>query len=479
VSAPRIRSPWLALACALLACAAGARAACPSRAFVLGSDYSTGTLSVLDLATGAVARDVAVLSGDPVARWHDGWLYVVNRMDANVQVIDPARGYATVLQFSVGNGSNPQDIAFASPGRAYVSRLGDPDLLIVEPTAGAVLGTVRLAGFADADGNPEAAHMAVVGDLLFVALGRLTSFVPADTGLGLVAVVDLRADTLFDADPATPGTQALRLHASNPSTDFARLDPVTPGGETRLYLGCTGRWFESDGGIEEIVVPADAADGGALRATGLLVTESALGGDVTGVVADGAGHPYAVVSDAAANTRLVGWDPASGAPLDTVFAPGGFSINGAALDGCGRLVVCDGAFTSPGLYLFGVPQDTLLAGPVATGLPPVGIVFDDGAAPPPDAGDATLSLGAPWPNPAADRVHVALTLARAASVAIELHDVAGRRVLALPGGEMGPGTVELDCALVDAGGRALRPGVYVVRARAGSSEARRRLVVVR
>ena len=139
-----------------------------------------------------------------MARCYRGLLYVVNRYGYdNIQVIDPAQGYATVRQFSVGNGTNPQDIAFASPTKAYVSRLGSPDLLIVDPSTGASLGVVPLAAWADADGNPEAAHLAVVGDLLFVALERLANFVPADTGL--VVVVDMRADTVYDADPAGPG----------------------------------------------------------------------------------------------------------------------------------------------------------------------------------------------------------------------------------------------------------------------------------
>ena len=47
----------------------------------------------------------------------------------NIQIIDPAQNYATVHQFSTGNGSNPQDISFVSPTKAYVTRLGSPNLL--------------------------------------------------------------------------------------------------------------------------------------------------------------------------------------------------------------------------------------------------------------------------------------------------------------------------------------------------------------
>ena len=65
------------------------------------------------------------------ARWHDGLLYVVNRFGQdNVQVLNPAQGFATVQQFSTGAGSNPHDIAFASPVKAYVTRYELADLLI-------------------------------------------------------------------------------------------------------------------------------------------------------------------------------------------------------------------------------------------------------------------------------------------------------------------------------------------------------------
>jgi hypothetical protein len=209
----------------LLALTTPANAAA-TKGYVLTTDYTSGTVSVVDLATRAVTCDVADVSPDPVARWYQGLLYVVNRYGFdNIQVFDPAHGYATVRQFSVGNGTNPQDIAFASPTKAYVSRLGSPDLLIVNPSTGASLGAISLAAWADADGNPEAAHLAVVGDLLLVALERLANFVPADTGL--IVVVDMRADTVYDADPSTPGKQVVKLQGLNPSTDFAVRVPAT------------------------------------------------------------------------------------------------------------------------------------------------------------------------------------------------------------------------------------------------------------
>jgi hypothetical protein len=463
---------------ALLALASPARAVA-TKGYILTTDYTSGTLSVVDLATRVVTCDVAVVSSDPVARCYRGLIYVVNRYGYdNVQVIDPARGYVTVRQFSVGNGTNPQDIAFASPSKAYVSRLGSPDLLIVDPSTGVTLGAIPLATWADADGNPEAAHLAVVGDLLFVALGRLANFVPADTGL--VVVVDMRADTVYDADPLTPGTQVVRLRGLNPGTDFAVLPGAEPQLDSHLYIGCSGNWGALDGGVEDIVVPAPNGQPGAIRSAGFAITEAALGGDVMSVIAGGGGHPYAIVSDAASNTSLVSWDPWAGSLLATLYAPGGYSLSDAALDGRGELYVCNSSFAAPGLFVYGAGGDTCLAGPLATCLPPVQIVFDQDSsgAPPAGSDGGAVALGLPAPNPARTSARLELTLAEPGSARVEVFDLAGRRVRSLADGPFAAGTTPLDWDLADGSGRRVAAGVYLVRAVAAGATVTRRLVVL-
>jgi hypothetical protein len=468
----------LGLLSALLAPGAQARAAA-SKGYILTTDYTSGTLGVVDLATRAVTRDVAVVSPDPFERWYRGLLYVVNRYGYdNVQVIDPMQGCATVRQFSVGNGTNPQDIAFASPSKAYVSRLHSPDLLIVDPSTGAGLGVISLAAWADADGNPEAAHLAVVGDLLFVALERLANFVPADTGR--VVVVDMRADSVYDADPFTPGTQVVKLRGLNPSTDFAVLPGADPRSGSHLYIGCSGSWGVTDGGVEDILVPAQDGPSGAIHSAGFAITESALGGDVLKVIADGAGHPYAIVSDVAGNTSLVSWDPGNGSVLATLYAPGGYSLSDAALDGRGELHVCNSSFAAPGLFAYEAGSDTCLAGPLATGLPPVQIVFDQDSevVPPAGPGGPVVALGWPAPNPAQTSARLLLSLTRPGATRVEVFDLAGRRVRLLAGGSLGAGTTPLEWDLSDGSGCRVAAGIYLVRAGVAGATVTRKLVVL-
>jgi len=465
---------------ALLALASPARAVA-TKGYILTTDYTSGTLSVVDLATRVVTCDVAVVSSDPVARCYRGLIYVVNRYGYdNVQVIDPARGYVTVRQFSVGNGTNPQDIAFASPSKAYVSRLGSPDLLIVDPSTGATLGAIALAAWADADGNPEAARMAVVGDLLFVALERLSNFAPA--GTGLVVVVDMRADTVYDADPLTPGKQVVRLSGMNPSTSFAAVPGGGASPELHLYIGCTGRWGVLDGGIEEIVVPKqDGGEPGAIRSTGFAITETALGGDVVDVVGYGPEHSYAILADLSSNTSLVSWDPATGTRLSTLYAPGGFSLADAALDDRRELYVCNSSFAAPGLHVFRAGSDGQLAGPLSVCLPPVQIVFDqesDLAAVGERAPAERLALAAPAPNPARSAARLVLELPAPCVARVEVFDLAGRRVRLLADGALPGGTTSLTWDLADGRGQRVGAGIYFARAGVAGATVTRRLVVL-
>lgn len=331
-------------------------------AFVVTTDFSTGGLSAIDLATRAVRANVASVHSDATLRVYNGLIYVINRFGQdNIQVIDPDKGYMTMRQFSTGNGSNPQDIAFVSTTKAYVSRYGSTDLLIVNPTTGVQRGTISLAGFADADGLPEMSHLAIVGPWLFVACQRLTNF--AAVNPSVVVVIDTRSDQVSDREPLTPGTQGITLTGRDPFTDF-----VYDAASQELLIGCVGTFGVLDGGIERIdaVVP---------QSRGYAITESAIGGDVLDIAWNDANHSYAIVSDAAFDNRLVGWNPTTGVPVDTLYTAGGSTLPGCAINAQGELYLADNKFTAPGVRVYRVGADTLLAGPLNTGLPPNQVAF--------------------------------------------------------------------------------------------------------
>lgn len=428
--------------------------AAQSRAFVLTGDFMTGSLSVVNLDTRAVSLDVEPVHSDAVARWFQGELYVVNRFGQdNVQVIGGPPGYATVRQFSTGNGSNPQDIAFVSATKAYVSRYASASLLIVNPATGSSSGAIDLSAFADEDGTPEMARMIRVGRWLFVALQRLTpTFVPS--GTSMVAVVDTDADTVLDVNPALPGKQAIILAAQNPVTPFA-YDAVG----RRLLIGCTGDFVVLDGGVEAI-------DPVTFQSLGLVVTEAALGGDIGDLAWFSGTRSYAIVSDASFNTSLVAWNPSSGTKISTVFSPVGFVLPDCAINDRGELYVCDNDFFAPGLYVFSAATGAMLAGPLGTGLPPQQVVFDeadDAVLAVPGAVVSGISVGPALPNPARSSVRFSLRLAFAGGVRVEVFDPGGRRVRRVFAGPASAGDRDLKWDLRDDAGNRVVPGVYVIR----------------
>jgi hypothetical protein len=448
--------------------------AAETRAFLLTSDYSTGSLSAMDLSTRAVTKDVASVFSDAAIRYYGGLIYVINRFGQdNIQVIDPGAGYTTLRQFSTGSGTNPQDIAFASPTKAFVSLYERSYIQVCNPSTGALLDTISLALFADGDHLPEMAKMTMVGNLLFVAiqrLDRLNGYVPS--GPGLVAVVNTLTNTLIDVDPVTPGTQAITLTASNPVTDLIHI----PGSNT-LWIGCAGEFGLNDGGVEAI-------DSATLRDAGLISTEAQLGGDIGDVEWYSPSHSYAIVSDASYNSSLVSFNPATGAKIGTVRSPGGFSLPDCALDDRGELLVADNGVTTAGLYVYLAGTDAFVAGPLNCGLPPVAIAFDAASttlgviSPGAAVGAPLVALDPPSPNPARASATIAVHLATASRLDVGVFDLTGRRVATLASGERPAGELALRWALTDDSDRRVPAGVYLIRAEANGQRSARRVAVM-
>lgn len=98
-----------------------------------------------------------------------------------------------------------------------------------------------------------------------------------------------------------------------------------------------------------------------------------------------------------------------------------------------------------------------------------------------DAGDTgiTVSFSSPWPNPARQSVRWAYALPQAAPLQVEILDISGRRVRTVASGDRAAGRGEVSWDLRDASGRRVSTGMYIVRARLGTTEWTKRLVVVR
>ncbi len=466
---------WILVAAIVGGGAAACAAAGWETGMILTTDYTTfGQVAAFQRhAPWSVTPDLRQVGTDPVGRWHDGLYYVVNRAGgSNLQVLDPAAGFQVVKQFSLGAGRNPQDIAFAPDGTAWVSCYDQAVLLKVDVAAGAVVGTVSTAAFADADGLPETGWMQAVGERLYVTcqrLDRANYYAPA--GPGLLAVFDMAGEAWIDADPEHPGLDAVTLAGGNPSGQ-----PELSADHARLRLGCVGWYGVADGGVEEI----DLAQ---LRSLGYVVTESALGGDLLDFVTVSTTRAYAIVSDASFHTSVRAWNPAAGALIGTVRASSEYAYADIDWDGGDWLYLADRSLGASGLRVFAAATGVEQTGSaIATGLPPAWIVPPRdpqltavASLPPP----AATVVAACFPNPANPGCTIRLRGGPGTSATLTIHDLRGRRLrtATVPLGADGSGSFEFDGR--DDRGRPIASGSYAVTAATGASLASGRLQVVR
>ena len=332
--------------------------------FVITTDFSTGSTAFL--AANAAEAEVNLLGihSDAVGHYHDGRVYIVNRLGQdNILVLDAMDLRTPLTQFSVGNGANPHDIEIVAPDKAYVTRYDAASLLIVNPQDGAELGEIDLSAFADADGLPEVSQIVRVGDRLYLSCQRLDrngGWGPVD--VSYLIVVDLATDTLIDVDPDAEGMQGIALSAANPNS-------MAVVGE-QIAVGVVVGFGDRAGGVEIV-------DTATNRSLGLAVSEEDLGGDITSMILVDRNRGYAVVADENFANSVRPFDLSSGtvdAPIENI--SGGF-IPSLAVDG-DRLIVADrGSFSDPtsaGLKFYDAATGAFQSGPIDTGLPPQDIV---------------------------------------------------------------------------------------------------------
>jgi hypothetical protein len=459
----------------LILCALAPVAQAQSGLFVTTSDFVTGSAAFL--APGASAAQVNLLNihSDAEARYHQGRVYVINRLGQdNILVLDEGDLRTPLLQFSTGNRTNPHDMEIVAPDKAYVSRYDSPGLLMVNPQDGTHLGTIDLSGFADGDGLPEMSQMEVVGSRLYVACqvqDRNAGFVPAEQGL--LVVIDLDTDRVVDMDPTAPGVQALPLSAGNPGSLFAAGN--------QLILAETSAFGDTKGGIEVI----DLSTGSGR----LVLTEAELGGDLTSLELVSPTRGYAVVADLSFANRVVPVDLSTGQVGPALEGHSTGFTPSLAADGS-RLYVADrGTFADPdaaGVLIYDTATHALLAGPISTGLPPSHLVVL-GKVPLPTAVEEDSparplqpGLGLAYPNPFNRAVLIPFALQQGdALVELAVYDLLGRRVRTLFAGLLPEGAHLVSWDGRDDAGQSAASGVYWVSVRQGGWGESRKLTLLR
>ncbi|MCK4412258.1 MAG: hypothetical protein KAY32_01810 [Candidatus Eisenbacteria sp.] len=431
-----------------------------------------GAFSLMDMNTPwDHDNNYGIMHNDVWACFHEGLIYVVNRQDGdNIQVLDPQDDFNTVLQFSVGAGSNPQEICFVDGQRAFVTRYNDADLWEVDPSTGDHTDTIDLSPLADPDGLPEMQGMAIRDGLLYVTVQRFdrdNSWTPVPPSY--LAVIDLADNTLLDMDAGTPGTQGIPLAATNPNSGI-RVDPLTGD----FLIGETGEYFVYDGGIERF-------DPVTKLSAGLIVTEVQLQGDLNiWKTADGQ-RAYAICLNTSYETRVVACDLGTGENLGTVISANEYAYADLHIDTPrDQLFIADRGYTDPGMRVIDTEtHQPLTPGAIGVGLYPQFLLAMHGpnSGTPDRSGEPALTLEA-FPSPAAGPLTLRFDLPVRQEIALEIFDSAGRRIATPARGGWSAGVHSIGWNGRDGFGRPAPAGTYfaLLRTTAGGQSVKIQLI---
>ena len=237
----------------------------PSAMFQAGQP---GVLSVVDVEAATVMSGVlstGVVGSDPVIRKFGDELFIVNRADNNIVILN-ASDFSFAGQVSTGAGSNPQDVAVIDD-TLYVTTFGNKGMVSVKRTGNQPPIEIDLSKD-DPDDKPNCNSVYRVGNQLYVSCELLDDsqqFLPP-RGNGVVYVVDPLPRTI---------AQTVNLTTKNPFNLLTELPEGTPNAGD-LVIG-TIDFATGDGCLERIAVGATASSGGCMK------TNAEMGGFATRV----------------------------------------------------------------------------------------------------------------------------------------------------------------------------------------------------
>jgi DNA-binding beta-propeller fold protein YncE len=327
-----------------------------------------GSLASIDLGD-LTAADTALITTDGtdvVITSFGGRVYVLNRFGADtVQVIDP-KDFSVVANYSVGAGSNPQDIVVRSDEKAYLTRLdahndaaNDDDLLIINPLTGDLMTSIDLKAYAADDGDrlARAAQMVAVDTTLYVLLQDLPSnLLESADQPGKIVVIDMETDAV---------TGTIELDGRNPSD--ITYSPVTG----KIYVANTGVFdnFVTDvndpyGGIE-VVDPAS------MQSEGIVVDDADFGNYLMGIRL-AADRGYTIVG----GFQIASFDITSYDVLSAnLYMSAGMFVPDIAVDPRGRVLLTERDAANSGVVVMDGVSGDVLAGPIDVGALPASITF--------------------------------------------------------------------------------------------------------
>lgn len=204
----------------------------------------------------SILQEAPAPDGYTVLRAFHGSVYALGRTSGVLDAIDP-ESLALIERIALPPAAAYQDVAVTAGGLAYISRSDQNELLVYDFGTGQLATGPDMGPFADKDGVADLGTLLLAGDELYVQIRRLDSLgLPAQEMGGALGVVDASSGTIIDADPATPGLQAIELMGPAPV-----LKMHVNQGRTRLLVSARGSTNDTVGGIELVDLVSRTSEG--------------------------------------------------------------------------------------------------------------------------------------------------------------------------------------------------------------------------
>lgn len=317
-------------------------------ATTVSPDYSEGNFNVASAEGNGIDSNLLALGTDDIVSTYGGNIYILERGKGNViKLSGLSSSKATVAyQVNVGQGVDPQQIAFASSTKAYITQYDSKNLLIFNPSTGAVTGSVDLSRFdayAGTDSTVDTPYMSpavVAGNYLYVGCQRLkvVGGYPEPADSSCLAVISTGNDSIVGK---------IMLLKKNPYS----MD--TAGG--KLYVACPGAYYVySDGDVECI-------DLASRTNTGAVILESQLNGDlgVIKMASPTSGYIMAGINGTTYTNEVFPFNPAAKTVGGAIAGIGNASgVFGGVICSGDTLYVADQSSTTPGIVSVNMATNT-------------------------------------------------------------------------------------------------------------------------
>ena len=337
---------------------------------VVSTDFSSGgRFYLIDSKTFLSIPSISNIHSDAVFKSYDNKIYIINRLNRDsILILDSAIGYLPTKEFSVGSGSNPQDLVIIR-NKAYVSLYNKSYLAIVNLDSASIEKTIDLSQYTEkntpsGDTNPEMNRMSLIGNIIYLQLQRLDrgrgTLYPTPNTDSYILKIDTNSDTIIGFVP-TP--------TPNPFSKMQKLVIENIDHLVMCVPGKLGYISELDGGISALNLST-----GEFRKN-LLLKESTVGGDILDMSIKNENEGYAYVLDKSFNKQIIKFNPLSGEKILTLanFSSELGNISGLTLSSDGKLFLGDASLNNPGVTVYdtnsAIPQK-LTVTPINVGLRP-------------------------------------------------------------------------------------------------------------